>query len=415
MGAPHLRCKHMTFSTTVHKVSDADSTAKKKTLVAACTAHATHDGLSDLVYVLLPVWQEMFMLSYVWLSVLRSAYALTLAALQIPASSLSTRMKPAYVLSIATAMTGFGWLAAGFTGSALALGAALVFAGMGASAQHPIASAMVSRAYAGNAKRPLGVYNFAGDIGKSLLPACAAFLLTFTTFHITATVFAVTGLLAAVLIWALLRDVTPRFAPAQKASPSRPAETAVKAGPGAFRVLLCTAVMDSAVRMGFLTFLPFIIKGNGGSLPQAGLALTLVFIGGAVGKFVCGWMSDRFGTLNTILVTELATALLIVVVLMSPLPLGLVALPFLGAVLNGTSSVLYGAVTDVVDSHRLEKAFSVFYTGTIGSGALAPVLYGFAGDYAGVSSAAVIVAATAVLSVVPVWIYSLRHPGTFNG
>ncbi|WP_296257761.1 MULTISPECIES: MFS transporter [unclassified Pseudomonas] len=403
----------MTLSTAAPSVSHADSAAKKKTLIAACTAHATHDGLSDLVYVLLPVWQEMFMLSYVWLSVLRSAYSLTLAVLQIPASSLSSRMKPAYVLSIATAMTGIGWLAAGFTGSALALGAALVFAGMGASAQHPIASAMVSRAYAGNAKRPLGVYNFAGDIGKSLLPACAAFLLTFTTFHITATVFAGIGLLSAVLIWALLKDVTPRGEAAQ-ALPSRTVHTAVEAGQGAFRVLLCTAVMDSAVRMGFLTFLPFIIKGNGGSLPQAGLALTLVFIGGAVGKFVCGWMSEHFGTLNTIVVTELATALLIGVVLVSPLPVGLAALPLLGAVLNGTSSVLYGAVTDVVDSTRLEKAFSVFYTGTIGSGALAPVLYGFVGDHAGVISAAVVVAATAVLSVLPVWLYSLRHTGTFR-
>lgn len=402
-------------STTLNNtLAEPDVTVKKKTLIAACTAHATHDGLSDLVYVLLPVWQEMFMLSYVWLSVLRSAYALTLAVLQIPASSLSGRMKPGYVLSIATAMTGLGWLAAGFTGSALALGAALVFAGMGASAQHPIASAMVSRAYAGNAKRPLGVYNFAGDIGKSLLPASAAFLLTFTTFHVTATVFAVVGLLAAVLIWVLLKDVPTRLEATSKVSTSRPVDTAVDGSPGAFRVLLCTAVLDSAVRMGFLTFLPFIIKGNGGSLPQAGLALTLVFIGGAVGKFVCGWMSDSVGTLNTIIFTELATALLIVVVLISPLPVGLVALPLLGAVLNGTSSVLYGAVTDVVESTRLEKAFSVFYTGTIGSGALAPVLYGFAGDHAGVTSAAMIVAATAALSVVPVWVYALRHRGTFN-
>lgn len=404
----------MTLSTTVDKVADAEGTAKKKTLFAACTAHATHDGLSDLVYVLLPVWQEMFMLSYVWLSVLRSAYALTLAALQIPASSLTIRMKPAYVLSAATAITAVGWLAAGFTGSALALGAALVIAGMGASAQHPVASAMVSRAYAGNAKRPLGVYNFAGDVGKSLLPASAALLLTFTTFHITTMVFAGLGLLSAALIWVLLKDVTPRAVTAQKASASRPAETGGDAGPGAFRVLLSTAVLDSAVRMGFLTFLPFIIKSNGGSLPQAGLALTLVFIGGAVGKFVCGWMSDTLGTVNTILVTELATALLIVVVLVSPLPVGLIALPFLGAVLNGTSSVLYGAVTEVVESNHLEKAFSVFYTGTIGSGALAPVLYGFAGDHTGLTSAAVIVAATALLSALPVWLYSLRHPRIFQ-
>jgi hypothetical protein len=45
----------------------------KRTLVAACLAHATHDGLSDLVYVFLPVWQERFLLSFTLLSLLRSA------------------------------------------------------------------------------------------------------------------------------------------------------------------------------------------------------------------------------------------------------------------------------------------------------------------------------------------------------
>ncbi|MFK3972888.1 MFS transporter [Pseudomonas sp. NPDC087358] len=403
----------MTLSTSIPDVRGADSATRKKTLVAACTAHATHDGLSDLVYVLLPIWQDMFVLSYVWLSVLRSAYSLTLAVLQIPAATLSTRIRPAWLLAISTAVTGLGWLAAGFAGSAIALGASLVIAGLGASVQHPVASAMVSRAYAGNAKKPLGLYNFSGDLGKSMLPAGAAFLLTCTTFQVTATVFAGIGLLAALVIGALLRHVpAPRILTCKAAA--LPAGAGHAGSPRAFAALLWTAIMDSAVRMGFLTFLPFIIKHNGGSLAQAGVALTLVFIGGAMGKFVCGWMSERFGTLKTIVVTELATALLIGVVLIAPISLAMIVLPLLGAVLNGTSSVLYGAVTDVVESHKLEKAFSVFYTGTIGSGAVAPILYGYVGDHAGVLSATAFVALTAALALLPVVLFSRLQPGAFD-
>ena len=388
----------------------SSTAAQKNTLFAACLAHATHDGLSDLVYVFLPVWQQRFALSFTVLSLLRSAYSLTLAALQIPASSLAMKMaRPQRLLVVATVLTGIGWLLGGFTNSVGWLGLALVVSGIGASAQHPIASAMVSRAYGRSAKRPLGIYNFAGDIGKSLLPAGAAFLLGFLSYRSTVSLYAALGVLSALAIWVLLRSGAGRAA--APATAPRHLESAGTANPVAFRALLLTGVLDSAVRMGFLTFLPFIVKASGGSLAQTGIALTLVFIGGAIGKFLCGWLSESLGMIRTVFVTELGTALLIGVVLCAPLGLAMLALPLLGAMLNGTSSVLYGAVNDVVDSRKLERAFAVFYTGTIGSGALAPVLYGMIGDHWGVTTVTMIVALTAVLTLIPVSVFAQRTRG----
>jgi predicted MFS family arabinose efflux permease len=75
-------------------------------------------------------------------------------------------------------------------------------------------------------------------------------------------------------------------------------------------------------------------------------------------------------------------------------------LPVLGVMLNGTSSVLYGTVPELVTSRRIERAFALFYTGTLGSSALAPVLYGWLGDAAGPVWAARAAAMTA-LGVVP--------------
>lgn len=398
----------MTVSDSASDAPHTKRTANKNTLTAACAAHATHDGLSDLVYVFLPVWQDMFMLGYVWLSVLRSAYALTLAVLQIPVTSLTSNVRPVHLLVGSTVVTALGWLLAGLAGSAVGLGAALVVAGIGASVQHPVASAMVSRAYGGAAKRPLGIYNFAGDVGKSVLPASAAVLLTYGSYRSVIFVYAGVGMLAALLIGALLKTTAPVQA---SPAPDRPANGVNQGGetPGAFRALLSTAILDSAVRMGFLTFLPFIIKASGGSLAQTGIGLTLVFIGGAVGKFCCGWLADSLGSTQAIVLTEVATALLIVMVLMAPLTLAMLTLPFLGVVLNGTSSVLYGAVTDVVDTRGHARAFSVFYTGTIGAGALAPVLYGYVGDHAGIAVAVSVIAVTAGLSILPVTVAVLRH------
>jgi hypothetical protein len=44
----------------------------QRTLALAGIAHALHDGLTDMIYVLLPVWQSQFALSYGALAMLRA-------------------------------------------------------------------------------------------------------------------------------------------------------------------------------------------------------------------------------------------------------------------------------------------------------------------------------------------------------
>jgi MFS family permease len=148
--------------------------------------------------------------------------------------------------------------------------------------------------------------------------------------------------------------------------------------------------------MGFLTFLPFLLQDKGASLPLIGLGLALVFLGGAAGKFSCGWLGERYGLLTVVLTTEGGSAAAILLVWLSPLTTTLFILPVLGMMLNGTSSVLYGTVPELTTSDRIERAFSWFYTGTIGSGAIAPVLLGLLGD---ITSVATVTVATAVMAL----------------
>jgi MFS family permease len=151
--------------------------------------------------------------------------------------------------------------------------------------------------------------------------------------------------------------------------------------------------------MGLLTFLPFILKAKGAALPTIGLGLTLVFLGGAAGKFFCGWLGARIGFLWTVGVTEAGTAVSILAILAMPLMHSLAALPLLGVMLNGTSSVLYGTVPELVPAHRTERGFALFYTGNIGSGALSPVLYGLFADSYGPRAAIVATAFTALATL----------------
>jgi MFS family permease len=151
--------------------------------------------------------------------------------------------------------------------------------------------------------------------------------------------------------------------------------------------------------MGFLIFLPFILIAKGASLPTVGLALTLVFAGGAVGKLVCAFIGARIGVIATVCLTEGLTTAGILALLPLPLEAALAVLPVIGIMLNGTSSVLYGSVPELVAPERRTRMFGIFYTGTIGSGAVAPALYGLIGDAVGVPTALKVVAGICLVTL----------------
>jgi MFS transporter, FSR family, fosmidomycin resistance protein len=56
-----------------------------------------------------------------------------------------------------------------------------------------------------------------------------------------------------------------------------------------------------------------------------------------------------------------------------------------------------------VPADRRESAFGVFYTGTIGAGALSPVLYGLFSDATGLTPAMLLVAAVVLLTLPLAW------------
>jgi MFS family permease len=129
------------------------------------------------------------------------------------------------------------------------------------------------------------------------------------------------------------------------------------------------------------------------------LGLALVFLGGAGGKFFCGWLGGRLGVLWTVVLTEGGTAAAILLLLALPLTPALAVLPLLGIMLNGTSSVLYGTVPELTAADQGERSFALFYTGTIGAGAISPVLYGLLGDAVGVTWATAATAITALATL----------------
>jgi MFS transporter, FSR family, fosmidomycin resistance protein len=383
------------------------SSEQRRAASVAGVAHALHDGYTDLIYIMLPLWQAEFGLTYAALGLLRSVFVGAMAGLQIPAGYMSERFGAAIVLALGTALAGIGYCLAGLSAAFAMLLGALLLSGIGSSTQHPIASALVARAFAGaSSLKAIGAYNFAGDVGKMTVPAVLSLMLLVMPWRSALFILGSLGIAVAVVI--LFAAPRRESTHAATRTDSYRAELERKRQPLAFALLTGIGVIDSATRMGFLLFLPFVLTQKGATLQTVGLAMTLIFAGGAAGKLACAFIGARIGAIGTVWLTEGLTAAGILALSQLPLQAALMVLPLIGVALNGTSSVLYGSVPDLVEPQRRTRALSIFYTGTIGSGAIAPILFGRLGDLLGLWPALTLVALFVLLTLPIAWL--LRRP-----
>src|SRR6266702_3381589 len=244
-------------------------TRARAVLATASGTHFVHDGFSDILYVLLPVWAQEFRLNLTQVGLIRTAYTAAMASFQIPAGLLAERWGERRLLAAGTALTACGFIAAGaWAGGFASLLVLLLIAGLGSGVQHPLSS-----------------------------------------------------------------------------------------------------------------------------------ALALLFAGGAIGKFVCGLVAEKVGVIRTVVLTEAATAGGIALVVVVPLPVVLAMLLPLGIALNGTSSVLYATVADLVTVDRRSRAYALYYTLSVGASSSAPTVYGLLGDAVGVGPTLTTVALVVLVTI----------------
>jgi MFS transporter, FSR family, fosmidomycin resistance protein len=368
----------------------------------ACLAHFLHDGCGEMLYVLLPFWQRELVLSFTQVGMLKTLYSAALAGGQIPAGRLGERWGERGLLIAGTLLMASAVLMFHFAAGPVALGLLLVLSGLGGSVQHPLASALIARNYGGAARRHvLGTYNFTGDLGKVTITVMIT-LLTSQFGWRGATQAA--GILAVVTALVLFVVLAPtRGGLAQQSGSGAPVGRSKVPEPirrRGFMVLSVIGFLDSAGRAGLLTFMPFLLARKGASPAELGVAVSLVFGGGAAGKYICGAFGARIGLLRTVAMTEVGTILSALLLLVLPLWPCIVLTPLIGVVLNGTSSILYGTVPELALPDREARAFGIFYTLTIGAGAVAPTFYGAVGDALGINASIILVAAI-VLLVLP--------------
>ncbi|MGY8990798.1 MAG: MFS transporter [Rhodospirillales bacterium] len=402
----------------------------KQALATSSGAHAVHDGLSDTLYVLLPVLAEFFGLDKAEAGLIRSAQRAGMSLFQIPVGLWAERIGERNLLVLGTVLAGLSWIGIGLTASIAPLTAPLTevilstiagagqlltgtawsgiqlppeftpllifcfLLGIGGAVQHPLAQALVSKAYPAQGRRvAVGHYNFWGDAGKLLFTGATSLWIGLQLpWQAPGIAFGGIAILCALIILIVLNNIGLGGAPEHLQPTKNDPRPGVEKGWGVkhkvgFTALCSIKFMDSITRSGFLTFIAFLMIDKGLPKEWAIQALPVVFVGGMLGKLAFGYIAERFGVFKSVVFAAIATGAGIFLIISLPVWVAFIVMAFVGITLNGVSSVLYGTVGDYIELNKQTRAFGFFYTlGTV-AGILAPVLIGIIYDTAGANIA----------------------------
>lgn len=394
--------------------STIEKPQSRKVLGATGLAHLFHDGATDMHYVLFALWQQQFGLSMAQIGLLKMLFSGAMSAFQIPSGELGRKYGERKVLIGGTLLLTVALLLYGTSETLIQLMILIVIGGLGASVQHPLSSSFITRFYPPQRARiALSTYNFFGDVGKGIIPSTLSACLLIITWGTALQLIALLGFLVTLGLYVLLpadskkapqvATLAGKEATQQKQQVAASAKLPEPLRKRAFTALCVIGSIDNATRTGTLTFLPFLMAARGASATQIGFALTLIFIGGAFGKLVCGVLATKLGVIKTVAASEIITSAIVLGMTVAPLQVSWLLLVPLGVALNGTSSILYGSVAELARPHQQTRAFAIFYTASLGCGALMPLIYGLAGDAIGVKQTLVVVALL-VLCILPLLI-----------
>jgi MFS family permease len=369
---------------------------KVRSLFSFSAFHFIDDGFTDSIYLLLPFIAAELNLSFSQVGLLKGVFSGSMGLLQVPLSFLGERVGELFVIAGGTfgLTAGFLLLSNVYTYPAILF--SLFFAKATGAGQHGLSSSMLSRVFELSGRRAaMGTYNFSGDMGKVCLPFLLTIFIHLWGWRGATLIVSIGGLAAGCFLWTVARKQERFPVPLPH---RRNTGWGIRSRKG-FSALLTIGIIDISTRTALLTFLPFLLIQKGISPTRIGFGLSLLFAGGATGKFVCGLLAEWLGVVPMVVGTEILTTAGILTLAWSSPSVVWWMLPLVGIVLNGTSSVLYATVAEIISPHARSRGYGLYYGVTLGCGAVSPLIYGLLTDSFGLSFSIICIALMVLLTL----------------
>ncbi|MBO8170898.1 MAG: MFS transporter [Bacillaceae bacterium] len=276
--------------------------------------HLLNDSVQAVIPAIFPILAESMQLSYFQLGWITFALNMTASIMQ-PVVGLYTDKKPSpYLLPLGMGSTMLGMLGLAFAPNYYFLLLSVILVGLGSAVFHPEGARVVYMAAGTRRGLAQSIFQVGGNGGQSLAPIMTALIFVplgqFGAVWFTLVAAVAIVVLFYVASWSATRlremPVPVRKGNTGKSEEARSANKTMITG---MILLIFLVFARSWYHAGITNYYPFyLINEYGLRVEEAQIYIFLFLAAGAVGTFLGGPLSDRFGKRNILLFSMLGSA-----------------------------------------------------------------------------------------------------------
>ncbi len=347
-------------------------------------SHSVNSVYNRLLTPVLPLIVLDFGLTYAETGLIVSAYAAGNGLFQFPisfAADYTGRRRSVLVFSLL--MNSLPVLFIGFADTYALLLFLVFLSGIGSSAYHPAAVALVAREVPDQRGFSLGLFKAGGDLGSVFTPVIVAWLaVALSSWRMAAQWFVLPGVLWALLIWLRFRDTPVSRGPLRQAAKSTFGEL-IRNRP--LTLLLLLSSCRVMCLRGMIAFVPLLLAEQYGfNTVWVGWILTVYFIFGTGSSILQGRISDRFKH----------TSFIVGMMIVGTLALALLPLAFsvwmlfpvlilLASSLGPSQGPILAVTTEIVGEKHHASSVGLLYTMNEVAGTISPFVGGLIAQVVG--------------------------------
>jgi MFS family permease len=367
-------------------------------------AHFSHHLMMALFTPLQTFIREDFSLTYTEIGWLVMAFNLSYGVTQLPGGWAADRLGPRIVLTLGVAGVATVGLLIGLSPFYATLPILLVLLGVIGGGYHPAAAPLVSAAVTPDKRgRALGLHQIGGTASFFLAPLIAAALAGGLGWRGTYIAIAIPTIIFGIIFFFLLGRIKPAGT-AQTVSPVGGPE--ISSTPGHTRrlaVFVFLGVTSMVSIYSTMSFLPLFIVDSfeGVSYETAAAMVSFIHLGGLWAGPLGGYLSDRLGKVPVLLVASLIAGPALYLLTLAPFGAGLITvLIILGSAEYLGMPVVESYIISHVSARRRSTVLGIYYLGSRGGPAIAPLIGYFADNYGFPTTFTWVGAAMVVITIV---------------
>jgi FSR family fosmidomycin resistance protein-like MFS transporter len=371
-------------STTAAPVSAAAGKTTLSIIVAVSVCHLINDVMQSLLTAIYPILKENYGLDFVQIGLLTLTFQCTASLLQ-PAIGMYTDRRPLpYSLPVGMASSLVGLLILGFASNYVLLLVGSAFVGLGSAIFHPESSRVARLASGGRHGLAQSLFQVGGNAGSAIGPLLAAFIVL-QNGQWSLSWFAVGSLVGIFILW----RVGAWYAEHRRLNAGRmPASTALlfdqRTTVIALAVLTILTLTKNAYMAGLSSYYTFYLIHKFGVAVQDSQLLLFVYLGAsAVGVFLGGPLSDRFGVKFVIWFSIVGVLPFTLALPYADLTWTVVLTVLIGLIFSSAFSAIVVFAQELMPG-RIGMIAGIFFGFAFGAGGIAAAALGALADVTGI-------------------------------